>query len=326
MTVFGGERRVPGRTGSGKTEAAWLWACRQTATMCAAGQGVPRVFYTLPYLASINANADRTTRELGSADQVGVAHGRAAAYHLANAGCPEDGDAERVTAARKAVARQAGSHPTVQGDSQDHHSLPQLPRAALVGAAHSSLLVDAANSAFIMDELHAYDTKRLGYILAMMRLLEQLGGRFAVLSATLPDALAELIEDTFAGTVPRTDDADSHQPARHRIRTRPHHLTDPCRHGHRSRADRGGLHRKAAFVTGAGSGIGRTAVEGPPPCLPATTGGEATWDAPRMPATPASRCRTRTGTGSPSPRTSTSRRCSVPPTSSPNAAKKASPA
>lgn len=214
------------RTGSGKTEAAWLWACRQTAIMHAAGQGVPRVFYTLPYLASINANAGRTTGELGSADQVGVSHGRAAAYHLANAVCPEDGDAERVTAARKAVARQAATR--LFKETVRITTPYQLLRAALVGAAQSSLLVDAANSVFIMDELHAYDTKRLGYILAMMSLLERLGGRFAVLSATLPDALAELIEDTLAGTVTRTDDSDSHQPARHRIRTRPHHLTDPA--------------------------------------------------------------------------------------------------
>ncbi|MEW2290481.1 CRISPR-associated helicase Cas3' [Streptomyces sp. NPDC047841] len=214
------------RTGSGKTEASWLWACRQTATMQTAGQGVPRVFYTLPYLASINANADRTARELGAPELVGVAHGRAAAYHLANAACPEDGDEKRVSAARKAVARQAATR--LFTETVRITTPYQLLRAALVGPAHASLLVDAANSVFIMDELHAYDTKRLGYILAMMGLLERLGGRFAILSATLPDALADLITDTLTQAVTRTDDADSHPPARHRIRTRPHHLTDPA--------------------------------------------------------------------------------------------------
>lgn len=214
------------RTGSGKTEASWLWACRQTNTMQTAGQGVPRVFYTLPYLASINANADRTAWELGAPELVGVAHGRAAAYHLANAACPEDGDEKRVNAARKAVARQAATR--LFTETVRITTPYQLLRAALVGPAHASLLVDAANSVFIMDELHAYDTKRLGYILAMMGLLERLGGRFAILSATLPDALADLITDTLAQTVTRTDDADSHPPARHRIRTRPHHLTDPA--------------------------------------------------------------------------------------------------
>lgn len=214
------------RTGSGKTEASWLWACRQTAAMQDAGQGVPRVFYTLPYLASINANADRTAKELGTAKQVGVAHGRAAAYHLATSACPEDGDQERVTAARKAVARQAATR--LLTETVRITTPYQLLRAALVGPAHASLLVDAANSVFIMDELHAYDTKRLGHILAMMGLLERLGGRFAILSATLPDALADLITETLTQPVTRTDDADSHPPARHRIRTRPHHLTNPA--------------------------------------------------------------------------------------------------
>ncbi|MFJ5064670.1 CRISPR-associated helicase Cas3' [Streptomyces nigra] len=214
------------RTGSGKTEASWLWACRQTGALQAAGQGVPRVFYTLPYLASINANADRTAKELGAPKQVGVAHGRAAAYHLATAACPEDGDQERVTAARKAVARQAATR--LFTETVRITTPYQLLRAALVGPAHGSLLVDAANSVFIMDELHAYDTKRLGYILAMMGLLERLGGRLAILSATLPDALADLITDTLTGPVTWTDDADSHPPARHRICTRPHHLTDPA--------------------------------------------------------------------------------------------------
>ncbi|MGW7055129.1 CRISPR-associated helicase Cas3' [Streptomyces sp. NPDC054887] len=214
------------RTGSGKTEASWLWACTQTAAMATAGMGVPRVFYTLPYLASINTNADRTAKELGSMDLVGVAHGRAAAYHLANASCPEDGDEERVTAARKAVAREAATR--LFRETVRITTPYQLLRASLVGPSHASLLLDAANSVFIMDELHAYDTKRLGYILAMMGLLERLGGRFAVLSATLPDALAELIADTLTGPVTRTGDADSNPPPRHRIRTREHHITAPA--------------------------------------------------------------------------------------------------
>ncbi|MBB5936401.1 CRISPR-associated helicase Cas3' [Streptomyces zagrosensis] len=214
------------RTGSGKTEASWLWACRQTTTMQTRGQGIPRIFYTLPYLASINANADRTTQALGTTQHVGVAHGRAAAYHLATAACPEDGDEERVKAARKAVARQAATR--LFKETIRITTPYQLLRAALVGPAHAPLLVDAANSVFIMDELHAYDTKRLGYILAMMGLLERLGGRFAILSATLPNALADLITDTLTTSVTRTDDSDSNPPPRHRIRTRPHHLTDPA--------------------------------------------------------------------------------------------------
>jgi Predicted helicases len=72
----------------------------------------------------------------------------------------------------------------------------QLLRAALAGPVHSGILLDSASSVFILDELHAYDPKRLGFILAAARMWEQLGGRIAVLSATLPTALACLLADT----------------------------------------------------------------------------------------------------------------------------------
>lgn len=42
-------------TGSGKTEASLLWASRQTQ----GPHGLPRLFYVLPYQASMNAMYDR---------------------------------------------------------------------------------------------------------------------------------------------------------------------------------------------------------------------------------------------------------------------------
>ncbi|MGC8855011.1 MAG: CRISPR-associated endonuclease Cas3'', partial [Halothiobacillaceae bacterium] len=57
-------------TGSGKTEAALLWAARQ-----AADGGLPRLFYTLPYQASMNAMLLRLRETFGEA-QVGLQHGR----------------------------------------------------------------------------------------------------------------------------------------------------------------------------------------------------------------------------------------------------------
>ena len=44
--------------------------------------GQPRIFYTLPYLASINAMAGRLGTSLGDENLIGVAHSRAALYHL----------------------------------------------------------------------------------------------------------------------------------------------------------------------------------------------------------------------------------------------------
>ncbi|MEU3565128.1 CRISPR-associated helicase Cas3' [Kitasatospora sp. NPDC006786] len=220
-------------TGSGKTEAVLLWAARQVTELARHTGGVPRVFFTLPYLASINAMADRFADLLGDPELVGVAHSRAASYHLAAAIHSTDNPDEDEQAgpcqqseAAKALARAAATR--LFRESVRVGTPYQLLRAALAGPAHAGLLVDAANSVFILDELHAYDSRRLGYILATARLWERLGGRIAVVSATLPDVLADLFKDTLAQTPALVDTPDLGLPARHRLQVRQHHLTDPA--------------------------------------------------------------------------------------------------
>ena len=57
-------------TGSGKTEAALLWAARESSIT----SGLPRLFYTLPYQASMNAMQGRL--EDSFPNLVGLQHGR----------------------------------------------------------------------------------------------------------------------------------------------------------------------------------------------------------------------------------------------------------
>ncbi|GAA1244984.1 CRISPR-associated helicase/endonuclease Cas3 [Kitasatospora nipponensis] len=218
-------------TGSGKTEAVLLWAARQATELAMKTGGIPRVFFTLPYLASINAMADRLGDLLGDRHLIGIAHSRAASYHLTTAiGSPDGTDDDthdpcHADAAAKALARAAATRLTKE---TTRVGTPyQLLRAALAGPAHAGLLVDAANSVFILDELHAYDPRRLGYILAAAKLWERLGGRIAVVSATLPDVLAELFSTNLASPTRLVDAPDLALPDRHRLAVRPHHLTDP---------------------------------------------------------------------------------------------------
>lgn len=248
-------------TGSGKTEAGLLWAARQVEAVAAETGGTPRVFLTLPYLASINAMADRLGDLLGDRELVGVAHSRAASYHLSTAvtddgpggldagsgglggagtgasglggvgtgpdgpcasGTGPGGDAARRAAASKAVSRAAATR--LFRETVRVATPYQLLRAALAGPAHSSILVDCANSVIVLDELHAYDASRLGYILASANLLERLGCRIAVLSATLPTALADLVGQ--AMRQPVTTIVGPPGRSRHRIGMRRHQLTD----------------------------------------------------------------------------------------------------
>jgi CRISPR-associated endonuclease/helicase Cas3 len=220
-------------TGSGKTEAALLWANTQIQTLHHATGATPRLFYTLPYLASINAMTTRLRTELDTED-VGVAHSRASSYHLYRAlaeecatdpTAPTDTDGPAVVdAAAKAVSRAAATR--LFRELVRVATPYQLLRGAIAGPAHSSILLDAANSVFVLDELHAYEPRRLGMILAMLRFWEDLGGRIAILSATLPDALADLLRDTLAAPMNVVEPVGE-WPARHRIAVHPTLLTGP---------------------------------------------------------------------------------------------------
>lgn len=219
-------------TGSGKTEAALLWAQTQLQALHHTTGGTPRLFYTLPYLASINAMTNRLRTELGTTD-IGVAHSRAASYHLARALRDDCVPALEAPGPRKETdGHQAAAHKAVSRATATRlfrelvrvGTPYQLLRGALAGPAHSSILVDAANSVFVLDELHAYDSRRLGMILAALRLWEDLGGRIAVLSATLPDALAELLGTTLRAPCEQVTLSGS-WPQRHHITVRDTHLT-----------------------------------------------------------------------------------------------------
>ncbi|WP_242910942.1 CRISPR-associated helicase Cas3' [Actinomadura terrae] len=210
-------------TGSGKTEAVLLWAVTQTGDLAVRANGNPRVFYLLPYLASINAMTGRLAEDLNSPDGIGVAHSRAASYHLAKS--LSDGCASEDAAATKAHSR---AEATKNFRELLRIGTPyQLLRGALAGPVHSSILTDSANSIFILDELHAYDARRLGMILAVLSFWHRLGGRVAVLSATMPTALADLVSQALDGRTTLVEPpAELQPPVRHRLHTRQAHLTD----------------------------------------------------------------------------------------------------
>ncbi|WP_324612813.1 CRISPR-associated helicase Cas3' [Streptomyces specialis] len=218
-------------TGSGKTEAVLLWASTQVTRMSAELPANPRVFYLLPYLASINAMTDRLREELDS-EGIGVAHSKAASYHLARSladECDVDGD-EPVTQQQAAAADKAHSRAEATRNFREllRVGTPyQLLRGALAGPVHSSILTDSANSVFVLDELHAYDTRRLGMMLAALQFWHRIGGRVAVMSATLPTVLATMVTEALDGRTSLVQPpGDVAAPVRHRLHTREAHLTD----------------------------------------------------------------------------------------------------
>ncbi|MGD9482794.1 CRISPR-associated helicase Cas3' [Streptomyces sp. TRM70308] len=210
-------------TGSGKTEAGLAWAARQTHTMT----GLPRVVWTLPYRASLNATRDRFERDLVPAPgedvpDIGLLHGTVAHTLLVQAAeddCPSAGKDERGEPT-SAMARQARARANAMRlfTQRLRVATPhQLLRAAIAGPAYSSVLLEQANSLFVLDELHAYEPETFGRLCAAMALWERLGSRTAVLSATLAPPMTKLIEESLAQPVTVHRARQGTSPVRHRL-------------------------------------------------------------------------------------------------------------
>lgn len=197
-------------TGSGKTEAGLAWASRQLESM----PGQPRLAWLLPYRASINAIRDRFAADFGcEADGIGVLHATAADALLSRIVCDdrapgrEDARKARAMAGAMRLFRQRLRVATPH----------QLLRAAVAGPKYSSVLLEQANSMFVLDELHAYDPVTFGRICAAMALWERLGSRVAVVSATLAPPMIELIRESLSSPVTVCRAAPGTAPPRHRL-------------------------------------------------------------------------------------------------------------
>jgi CRISPR-associated endonuclease/helicase Cas3 len=209
-------------TGSGKTEAGLGWASRQLEAM--AGTGQPRLVWLLPYRASIDAMRDRLARGLGRGpDGIGVLHATTAATLLGlitgDDGAPGARDARKARAMAGAMrlfrqrVRVATPH--------------QLLRGALAGPKYSSVLLEQANSVFVLDEMHAYDPVTFGRICAAMSLWEKLGSRVAVVSATLAPPMVSLVRDSLSAPVTVHRAVPGTAPLRHRLVLDDEPLTAP---------------------------------------------------------------------------------------------------
>ncbi len=171
-------------TGSGKTEASLLWAACQAQTL---SNGLPRLFYTLPYQASMNAMKLRLEETFGK-QNVGLQHGRSllALYRM----LLERDDYSPQDAARQAKwARNLAdlNYPPVRVFSP-YQMLKGMYRLQ----GYEALLSDYHGAAFIFDEIHAYEVKRLALILKTIEYLRQnFGARFFVMSATFPTLIKD---------------------------------------------------------------------------------------------------------------------------------------
>lgn len=197
-------------TGSGKTEAALLWASAQGRD----GLARPRLFYTLPYQASMNAMQLRLADTFGE-NHVGLQHGRTllALYNL----LMERDDYSPATAA--AAARHTRNLSQLNYYPVKVFSPYQMLKAFYRLKGHEALLADFSHGLFIFDEIHAYEAVRLAMILkSVEHLARHYGARFLFMSATFPSLIRNVLREMLGDAVEiRATPSLYRQFQRHRI-------------------------------------------------------------------------------------------------------------
>lgn len=187
-------------TGSGKTEAALLWAAHQLEQSVTKPA---RLFYVLPYQASMNAMWQRLRdRHLGDATdaQVGLQHGRAlqGIYYDLIRQLEKDGDFDAQQARDRAILElnlaRLHVHPV------RIFSPYEMLKAAYSLKGFETQLVDYHNGLFIMDEIHAYEPRRLALIVSFIRrLARDYHARFLIMTATLPPMINHVLQEALPG-------------------------------------------------------------------------------------------------------------------------------
>ncbi|MFO7314422.1 CRISPR-associated helicase Cas3' [Rhodothermus marinus] len=206
-------------TGSGKTEAALLWARRQLQE---GRRGA--VCYLLPYQASLNAMYRRFVEKYGlGRDEVALLHSRAvqAVYReLVRGEVTEQVVAYQQAQRLKALGR-LHQQPVLLATPY------QLLRAAFRLPGYEGQWAMLQGAHLIVDEIHGYEPFRLGLLLGLFSMLQQhFDVRLAVMTATMPSWLRGLLERELKVVWQSADGQLYEQFCRHRLFLKKGKLTD----------------------------------------------------------------------------------------------------
>ena len=204
-----GHITISAPTGAGKTEAALLWSERNQTP-----QFGRRVFFILPYTASINAMYHRLL-PLVDDDNIGLLHGKANYFIYQSLSDLQYSKHERRLQARQlqSLSRKIYRPYKILTPFQILKAFFGLPGFELQ-------MTEMSESLMIFDEIHAYDAHTTALILVMIQHLQELYGvKFCIMTATLPDFLRQmLIEVVGQPTEVKMSDPERDEFTRHEIR------------------------------------------------------------------------------------------------------------
>lgn len=190
LQVWKGDVILHAPTGSGKTEAAlsWIYANQMPNS---------RIFYTLPYTASINAMVKRLQEIYGNDKSlVSALHSKSLDFFYDEAEEEASNYEEREEKAKnkKSFSKELFYPVKVT-------TLHQILKNALMGKGWDMALFDYQNALFVFDEFHTYDPLITGMMMATVNWLRtNFNAKTMFMSATIPSfILDKLVEKSFGG-------------------------------------------------------------------------------------------------------------------------------
>ena len=174
---------VTAPTGMGKTEAGLLWC------------GNNKCFFVLPLKTAINAMYERI-KELCGEDykhRVALVHSDMKAYYLRNLDEKQGNEADKAFDFGYAQSSRQFSLPITVCTPD------QIFDFALKYPGYEYKLAMSSYSRFIIDEIQMYDPELLAAIIYAVEMIHTLGGKVAVLTATLPPFVKEELVRVFKG-------------------------------------------------------------------------------------------------------------------------------
>lgn len=170
-------------TGSGKTEASLFWSHANQNHYRS-----KRVFYLLPYTASINAMYKRFQRDFKDSELTGIQHGKAMYYLYKSFENEED----YLTTVKK--AKQVKSLTDKIYRPYKIATPYQILKSMFGIRGFEQNLAEMSNALFILDEIHAYDAHTTALILETLKILKDYQANYLIMSATLPSFLKDIFE------------------------------------------------------------------------------------------------------------------------------------
>lgn len=167
-------------TGMGKTEAGLLWI------------GDNKGFFILPIRTAINAIYDRIKNQILKdeklEERLGLLHSESLSYYESHAGQEMD-----ILDYRN--RGQALSLPL------NISTLDQLFDFVFKYKGYEMKLATLAYSKIVIDEIQMYDAEMLAYLIYGLRRIHELGGKIAIVTATLPPFIKKLLKDKSIGNI-----------------------------------------------------------------------------------------------------------------------------